>query len=676
VEKKEKELLQFVAHTIRVISAETVENAKSGHPGAPMGLAEIAAVLWGKILKVNPDDPTWKNRDRFILSAGHASAMLYTVLHLMGFDIKIEDLKNFRKWGSITPGHPEFSPEHGIEATTGPLGQGFAMGVGMAIAQRKLMDIFNKPGYNIIDHFIFAIVSDGDIMEGISQEAASLAGHLGLGRIIYIYDSNKITIDGSTSLTLSEDVRKKFESMGWHTLEMDGEDFEAIEQSIEEAKKVEDKPSLIVAHTKIGRFSPTKEGSPKVHGAPLGPEELEGLKKNIGWKYGPFEVPQEVYKFFEERRKVLKSEYEKWVKKFEEYKNKFKDLAEMWEKFFSLYIPDDLEKHFPKYEKGKEIATRNASEDTIQILAEKIPNLIGGSADLAESVKTTILKSKPISRNDFSGRNIYFGVREHAMGGILNGIALYGGLIPFGGTFLVFSDYMRPSIRIAALMKTKVIYVFSHDSIFVGEDGPTHQPIEHLASLRAIPSLVVIRPADANEVQYAWEMALKEKRPVALILTRQGVPVIDREKYAPPHLIRKGGYTIADCKNPDVIIFATGSEVPLALEVHETLEEKGIGSRVINLASWEIFEEQDENYKKKVLGDEENALRVVIEAASPFGWAKYVGRDGIFICVETFGASAPYKVIKEKFGFTKEKIAEKIIQKLNEKINQKIMLKN
>ncbi|GBD04288.1 Transketolase [bacterium HR19] len=661
--ESEKEILKLISTTIRIVCSEMVEFAKSGHPGAPLGLAEIATVLWGKILKINPKVPLWEDRDRFILSAGHASALLYTMLHLAGYDITKEDLKNFRKWKSKTPGHPEVDQKLGIETTTGPLGQGFGMGVGMAIAERKLRETFNRENYEIVNHFIYAIVSDGDIMEGISYESASIAGHLGLGRIIYLYDSNRTTIDGSTSLTFSEDVKKRFESLGWHTLEIDGHDIDAIEQAIKEAQKVEDKPSLIICHTIMAKGSIKKEGSSKAHGAPLGEEEVKMMREKFNWKLPPFEIPEEVKKFFEKRRKEWEKEYKKWETKFNEYRKKFPEMAELWDSFFKLKIPDDLEKFFPKYEKGKKIATRNASGDTIQILAEKIPNLIGGAADLAESVKTYIEKSPFLKKDSFQGQNIHFGVREHAMGAITNGIALHGGFIPFCGTFLIFSDYMRPAIRLAALMKNKVIFVFSHDSVFLGEDGPTHQPVEHLPSLRAIPNLVVIRPADANEVPYAWEIALREKRPVAIILTRQPVEVIDREKYAPPHLIKKGGYIIAgeNIENPDMLIISSGSEVPLAIEVHEKLKEEGLLSKVVNLASWEIFEEQPEEYKENVIPKfEKIPFRVVIEAASSFGWAKYAGPYALYFCVDSFGHSAPYEVIKEKLGFTAEKIVEKI----------------
>lgn len=654
------EVLQEISKTIKILSIEMVERAKSGHPGAPMGLSDIAAVLWGKFIKVCPEKPEWQNRDRFILSAGHASALLYSTLHLAGFNITKEDLANFRQWGSTTPGHPEYNPKIGVETTTGPLGQGFAMGVGMAIAKRILQSIFNRDGFNLLDHYIYGIVSDGDIMEGISYEAASIAGYLGLGEIIYIYDSNGITIDGKTSITFSEDVQKRFESAGWHVIEIDGHNFKEIDMAITEARKVKDKPSIIIAHTKIGKDSPTKEGTNKCHGAPLGEEEVKAVKKKIGWTLEPFEVPEVVKDFFRKKREQWRKEYERWENLFRRFCETFPDLAEKWNRFFTRYIPEDLEKYFPKYEAGKKIPTRVASEDVLQILSERVENLVGGSADLAESVKTVMKKFPFISRGNFAGRNIHFGIREHAMGGILNGISIYGGLIPYGGTFLVFSDYMRPSMRIAAMMKTKTIYLFSHDSIFVGEDGPTHQPVEHLASLRSIPNLVTIRPADANEVPYCWQIALEEPRPVAIILTRQGVEVIDRKKYSDPSLVKRGGYVIAkNSEKPTLIIISSGSEVPISIKVYEKLRELKIESWVVNMASWEIFEEQPDDYKRSVLPPEVKK-RVIIETGTSFGWAKYGGENALYITVEEFGVSAPFEVIQEKFGFTPEKIVQKI----------------
>ncbi len=653
--------LELISRTIKIISIDMVERAKSGHPGAPMGLSEIATFLWLN-LKISPSKPTWQNRDRFILSAGHASALLYSLLFLSGI-LDESDLMNFRQWGSRTPGHPELNREIGIEATTGPLGQGFAMGIGMAIAKKILAEEFNTPEFKIIDHFIYAIVSDGDLMEGVSQEATSLAGHLGLGELIYIYDSNRVTIDGPTNLTFSDDIALKFRSMGWHTVEIDGHDFKAISQALEEAKAEKNKPSLIIAHTIIGRGSPNKEGSNKTHGAPLGEDEVEAIKRKLGWELPQFKIPHRVKELFERKREDWENKREEWEKIFEAWRNKYPELAKKWDNFFSLRIPD-IENNLPNYKAGAEIPTRNASEDTLQVICNTVQNLVGGSADLAESVKTVMKKYGFISKGNFRGRNIHFGVREHAMGGILNGIALYGGLIPFGGTFLVFSDYMRPAIRLSALMKTKVIFVFSHDSIFVGEDGPTHQPVEHLASLRAIPNLTVIRPADANEVPYAWDIALRENGPTAIILTRQPVKVIDRSKYAPASEIRKGGYVICKSEKPDVVIIATGSEVSLAIEVHEILSKKNIRSWVVNLASWEIFERQPEEYKKQVIPP--GIPKVVIEAGTSFGWAKFAGEKAIYITVERFGESAPYKVIKEKFGFTPENISEKIEKFLKE----------
>lgn len=656
------ELLRQISDTIKTLSIDMVERAKSGHPGAPMGLSDIAAVLWSKFIKVCPEKPSWQNRDRFILSAGHASALLYSVLHLAGFDIKKEDLMNFRQWGSKTPGHPEYNPDLGIETTTGPLGQGFSVGVGMAIAQKIMKETFNNDEFKIVDHYIYGIVSDGDLMEGISYESASIAGHLGLGEIIYIYDSNQITIDGSTSITFSDDIRKRFESVNWHVLEIDGHDFKMIEDAIKEAKNERTKPSLIIAHTKIGKGSPTKEGTNKCHGSPLGESEVKAVKQKLGWMLEPFEVPESVRKFFDVKRRKWKEEYHKWEKELMRFAEKYPKLYEKWNLYLSRNIPKEIP--IPKYEAGKKIATRIASEEFLQILADKVGNLVGGSADLAESVKTTMKKYSFISRGSFSGRNIHFGVREHAMGGILNGISLYGGLIPYGGTFLVFSDYMRPAIRIASLTGAKVIYLFSHDSVFVGEDGPTHQPVEHLASLRAMPNLVVIRPADASEVPYAWLIALEQNRPTAIILTRQEVEVIDRNKYPDPSLVRRGGYLIGkNGAKPDVLIISSGSEVSLSLNVHEELAKIGVKSWVVNLASWEIFDEQDLEYRSSVIPPDVKK-RVVIEASSSFGFAKYGGENPLYITVDHFGHSAPAKVIQGKLGFTPKEILKKIIDYL------------
>lgn len=657
-----EDILREISNTIKILSIDMVERAKSGHPGAPMGLSDVAAVLWAKFMRVFPEDPWWQNRDRFILSAGHASALLYSVLHLIGFNLTKEDLMSFRQWNSKTPGHPEYNPEIGVEMTTGPLGQGFAVGVGMAIAQRILKSMFNKDDIKILDHHIYGIVSDGDLMEGISYEAASIAGHLHLGEIIYIYDSNKVTIDGPTDITFSEDIRKRFESAGWHVLEIDGHDFKQIERAVREAKSEKDSPSLIVAHTRIGKDSPTKEGSNKCHGAPLGEEEVRAIKRKLGWNLEPFEVPESVKRYFRMRRKCLKDEYRKWKMNFQRYCEKYPSDAEKWKLFFSGKISQDLERYLPRYEAGKSISTRSASEDVLQVLADMVPNLVGGSADLSESVKTVMKRYSFFSASNPSGRNIYFGVREHAMAGILTGISLYGGLIPYGGTFLVFSDYMRPAVRVASLIGARVIYVFSHDSVFVGEDGPTHQPVEHLASLRSIPNLVVIRPADANEVAYAWLVALEQRRPVAIILTRQDVEVIDRKRYADPSLVKKGGYVIGkNSQNPDILLISSGSEVSISLKVQEKLEKLGISSWVINLASWEIFEEQPLEYKLSVIPPHVKR-RVIVEAGSSFGWERYGGENALYITIDNFGKSAPAKVLQEKLGFTPDRIVEKILR--------------
>ncbi len=656
-----KKIDELCINTLRMLSVDCIERARSGHPGMPMGAAPMAYVLWTRFLRHNPKNPNWLNRDRFILSAGHASALLYSLLYLTGYDLSLDDLKNFRQWGSKTPGHPEYGTTPGVETTTGPLGQGFANAVGMAIAQAFLASRFNRPGYEIIDHYIYAILSDGDLMEGISHEAGSLAGHLKLGKLIFLYDNNKITIEGSTDLTFTEDVLKRFDSYGWHVQEVeDGNDIDAIEKAIRNAQ-MDSRPSLISIRTIIGYGSPRKQGTSKVHGEPLGPEEAELTKRNLGWPLEPFYVPEEVLEHFRKAVERGKALEEEWNRKYSEYKKKFPDLAKELESFLKKELPEGWDKDLPSFEPSKEgIPTRSASGKVLNILASRIKNLIGGSADLGPSNKTLLLNETDFQAGNYSGRNLRFGVREHAMGAILNGMALYNGLIPYGGTFLIFSEYMRPAIRMAALMKLKVIYVFTHDSIGVGEDGPTHQPVEQLAGLRSIPGLTVIRPCDANEVVYAWKYAISEKNgPVALIFTRQKVPIIDRKKFSSAEGLLKGAYILKKEKEKlDVILIATGSEVHVAIDAAEILEKKGLGVRIVSMPSWEIFEKQDEEYKKEVLPDD--VPKVAIEAAYPMGWERYVGCKGMIIGVERFGKSAPYKVLFEKFGFTGEKVAKRV----------------
>lgn len=650
-------------NTIRMLAVDAVEKAKSGHPGMPMGAAAIAYVLWTKFLRHNPRNPSWPNRDRFVLSAGHGSTLLYSLLYLTGYDMSLEDIKNFRQWGSKTPGHPEYDISLGIETTTGPLGQGFGTGVGMAIAQRYLADYFNRPGYPLFDYYIYAIVSDGDLMEGVSSEAASLAGHLKLGKIIYIYDDNHITIEGSTELTFSEDVGKKFTALGWQVQNVDGYDLEGIARAITNAQQEKKKPSLIIARTHIAYGSPNKQDTAASHGAPLGPEEVKLTKQNLNWPLEPeFYVPQEALDYYRkaiERGKIYEQE---WQNMFESYSKEFPELAQQWQMFSKRELGETWKEKIPKFEDANTpVATRSASGKVLNAIAPYIPNLIGGSADLAPSNQTYLNDYQDFGP-ETSGRNLHFGIREHAMGTVLNGIALSQALIPYGGTFLVFSDYMRPAIRMAAMMKLPVIYVFTHDSIGLGEDGPTHQPIEHLPSLRTIPNLTVIRPADATETAVAWEVALEHRNgPVALILTRQKLPIIDRKKFASATGLKRGAYVLVDPPEgrPEVILLATGSEVHLALEAYEELTNKKIATRVVSMPSWELFEKQPQSYRDEILLPQVTA-RLAIEASYPLSWRCYVGLDGDILGITTFGASAPYKILFEKYGFTVDNVVAKV----------------
>ncbi|GBE01866.1 transketolase [bacterium BMS3Bbin06] len=657
---------ELCINTIRFLAVDAVQKANSGHPGMPMGDAAMAYVLWNKFLKHNPKNPLWMNRDRFVLSAGHGSMLLYSLLHLTGYPLSLKDIKNFRQWGSKTPGHPEYDPETGIETTTGPLGQGFATGVGMAIAERYLREYFNKPGFPIVDFNIYAICSDGDLMEGVSSEAASLAGHLGLGNLIYLYSDNKITIEGSTDLAFTEDVAARFRAYGWHVQGVDGNDLKAIERVIREAKREKTRPSLIVARTHIAYGSPNKEGTPEAHGAPLGEEEVSLSKKNLGWPETPrFYVPGEALKHMKKAVGKGRAAENKWTTMTRRYRRKYPDLYNRFLEFTTGNLPDGWDSGLPEFRSADgPMATRSASGKVLNVLAGRVHNIIGGSADLAPS-NNTYLKSFPVFGVKKKGRNIHFGVREHAMGAALNGMALTGGIIPYGGTFLIFSDYMRPAIRLASLMKQHVIYVFTHDSIALGEDGPTHQPVEQLSSLRSIPNFTEIRPADANETREAWKIALQHGNgPVALILTRQKVPVIDRKTYASEVNIRKGAYILADSGGkPELIILASGSEVHLAIEAYEGLVKQGMKVRVVNMASFRLFDGQSERYKKKVLPDD-CRKRLAVEAGSSLSWYKYVGIEGDVVGVDRFGASAPYKVIYEKFGLTVDNIVGRSIKLL------------
>jgi len=657
-------------NTIRTLAMDAVQKAKSGHPGAPMGLAAAAYALWVHILKHNPRNPQWDDRDRFILSCGHASMLLYSLLYLTGYDLSLDDIKDFRQWDSKTPGHPEFGCAQGVETTTGPLGQGFANAVGMALAERHLAAVFNRPGHEIVDHFTYVICGDGDLMEGITSEAASFAGHLGLGKIICIYDDNGITIEGKTEIAFNEDVAMRFRSYDWHVLKIDeGNDIGAIIEAIKAAKNETERPSLIILRTHIACGSPNKQDSCDAHGAPLGEEEVVNTKKNLGWPEDKrFYVPEKALTVFRKCIEKGADEESRWLERFSSLQKKYPDLAKRWLDATQGKRRKEWKVELPAFSDfDSPLATRAASGRILNTIAEKLPQLIGGSADLAPSNNTIIKSSHDFQKNSYDGRNIRFGVREHAMGGILSGIALHKGLIPYGGTFLVFSDYMKPSIRLASMMGLHVIYVFTHDSIAVGEDGPTHQPVEQLAALRAIPGLVVIRPADASETTEAWRQAvLSYEQPVALILSRQKLPVIDRNLYGAAEGLAKGGYILADSEaKPDIILIATGSEVHIALEASKKLTEKGIAVRVVSMPSLELFERNPREYKDKVLLPEVR-LRLIIEAGLPMGWERYAGEKGSIIGIKGFGASAPGGIMMEKYGFTPENIVQRAMEMLGQ----------
>lgn len=653
---------ELCVNTIRTLSMDAVQAAESGHPGMPMGMADAAYVLWTKFLKHDPSNPDWYDRDRFILSAGHGSMLLYSLLHLTGYDLSLEELKNFRQWGSKTPGHPEYGDTPGVETTTGPLGQGFATGVGMAMAERHLAAVFNTDDHKITDHYIYGIVSDGDLMEGISHEAASLAGHLKLGKIVYLYDANEISIDGSTDLAYTEDAAKRFESYNWHVLKVDGHDRQAVEEAIEKARSVDSKPSIIICRTHIGYGSPNKQDSADSHGSPLGGDEIAKTKKNLGWDPDKkFYIPDQVLSHF--RKAVAKGEElsKEWKAKFDAYKKENRAKAEDFETRIKRVLPGNFEQMLPVFETSeKGIATRAASGKVINAISDNIPAMLGGSADLTGSNKTWIDNAAIFDSGNYAGRNVHFGVREHAMGAALNGMALHGGIIPFGGTFLIFSDYCRPAIRIAALSHIPSIFVLTHDSIGLGEDGPTHQPIEHLASLRAMPNVQVLRPADANEVAWSWKAALEyEDGPSLLALTRQALPIFDRNKTNDASLVGKGAYILSDSEGdiPDLILIATGSEVQLIMDAQQELRSMDIDCRVVSMPSWELFEKQDEAYRQKVLPNSV-AARISIEAGSTFGWQKWVGSKGVTIGIDHFGASAPYEEIYEHFGLTTGRVVK------------------
>ncbi len=688
---EQEKLDNLCINTIRFLSIDAIQQANSGHPGMPMGAAAMGYTLWTRFLKHNPANPLWFDRDRFVLSAGHGSMLLYALLHLTGYDLPLEEVRNFRQWGSLTPGHPERLHTPGVEVTTGPLGQGFANGVGMAMAERHLAARFNREGHEIIDHYTYSICSDGDIMEGVAAEAASLAGHLRLGKLIYLYDANEISLAAATSLTFTEDVPRRFDAYGWHTQVVeDGNDVAAISTAIEAAKQVTDKPSLIMVRTHIGFGSPNMQDTFDVHGKPLGKDEVKATRANLGWPSDEeFFVPEEARKVFHNELSKGKLAEEAWNKRFEVYRQKFPEAAaellgmmrgepvEGWRSALPRFRPED----------GK-VATRSASGKIINALAKQVPALIGGAADLGPSTKTTMkdmgdFEPPALAGTDtqgsagggwsWAGRNIHFGVREHAMGSIANGMAAHGGMRPYVSTFLMFSDYLRPTLRLAGLMKLPVIYVFTHDSVAVGEDGPTHQPIEHVASLRAIPELLVLRPGDANETAVAWELAIESKeQPVALILTRQDLPIPDRGEVADAEGVRRGAYILKDCdeETPDLILIASGSEVALALESQQKLAAEGIAVRVVSMPSWELFAAQAEDYRESVLPKRVKA-RLSIEAGSTLGWERWVGSEGAALGIDRFGTSAPGDQVLHEYGFNVDNVCLHAKRLLKEKVTVK-----
>ena len=676
------ELDQLCINTIRTLAIDAVQKANSGHPGLPLGAAPMAYVLWTRFMRYNPKNPKWENRDRFLLSAGHGCMLLYALLYLTGYELSLDEIKNFRQWGSKTPGHPEYGMAPGVEITTGPLGQGFANGVGMAMGAAHLAAKFNQKDFPLIDHHIYAIVSDGDLMEGVAAEAASLAGHLKLGNLIYLYDDNHVTIEGFTDLAFSEDVPKRFESYGWHTSTVeDGNDLAAIEAAIRDAQSVADRPSLISVKTTIGYGMPTA-GTRKAHSDPPGEEAVRETKRHLGWPEDKeFLVPEEALAHFRRAMERGAQQESEWKDLIAKYQEKHADLGKLWTQTVSGELPDEWEKHLPDFADAEAMATRVASGKVINALAPHMPMLIGGSADLGVSNNTDIKDGGDFEAGSYDGRIIHFGVREHAMGATLTGMSLNGGLIPYGGTFMTFSDYMRPSIRLACLSEVQVIYVFTHDSVGLGEDGPTHQPIEHLAALRAIPHLFVVRPADVHEVREAWRLAiLRRDAPTALALTRQKVPLIDRKVLASAEGLRKGGYVLAEAEgpssddasddrnevktgsssdrvDPQLILIATGSEVSLALEARSQLQKDGVPTRVVSMPCIELFAQQAKEYRDEVLPPAVTA-RLAVEAGVRQGWDRWVGPDGDVVCLDRFGASAPGEVALKKLGFNVENVVE------------------
>jgi transketolase len=678
------ELNRLCVDTIRFLSVDAVQKANSGHPGLPLDAAPMAYVLWTRFLRHNPADPTWWDRDRFVMSAGHGSMMLYSLLHLTGYaDMTMEQIQRFRQWGSITPGHPESHLTKGVEASTGPLGQGVGNAVGMAIAEAHLGARYNRPGHEIFKHFTYVLASDGDLMEGVGAEASSLAGHLELGRLIVLYDSNHVTLSATTNVAFSEDVGARYEAHGWHVQHVDdGNDLATIEKSIRAARDVPGKPSLIIVNTVLGYGAPDVQGTYEAHGKPLGAEEVAKTKKNLGWpERPPFLIPPEALVHFREARANGASLQQKWRGRFDAYAKEFPALAAEVERRFHGDLPEGWDAKLPTFPAdAKGLATRKSSEKVLQAAAQSVPELVGGSGDLDPSTNTALkqdgdFEPPPLKVAgaqglaggawSYAGRNIHFGVREHAMGAAVNGLSYHGGFVPFGATFLVFADYMRPSIRLAAIAHLGSIFVYTHDSIGVGEDGPSHEPVEQIASLRAIPNLVVIRPCDANETRVAWQAALEERaRPTALILTRQYVPTLDRQTYAPAELLRRGAYVLnPGDATPDLILIATGSEVSLTVEAEARLRAEGVRVRLVSMPSWRLFEEQPADYQESVLPASITA-RLAVEAASPFGWERFTGTRGAILGVDRFGASAPGDVVLREYGFTTDNVVRRAMELL------------
>ena len=662
----QNDLSTLAINSIRVLAIDAIQKANSGHPGLPMGAAPMAYELWMNHLQHNPQNPSWANRDRFVLSAGHGSMLLYALLYLTGYDLSLEDIQDFRQWHSKTPGHPEYAETPGVETTTGPLGQGAANAVGMALAEAYLAKTFNRDGHTIVDHYTYALVGDGDLMEGVCIEATALAGHWGLGKLIFLYDDNLITLDGEAAMTFTEDVRARFEAQGWHTSAVsDGNDIQAIGNAIHEAKSVTDKPSLIAIRTVIGYGSPNKAGTSKAHGSPLGEDEVRLVKENFGWSQEPFFVPGEALEHTREAQTRGSAAETSWNETFQAWRSAHPSLAAEWDQVHAGTLPDGWDADIPIFDDEKPMATRNASGTVLNAIAKHVPTMIGGDADLAGSTKTIIQDAEHTAAGKAQARNLRFGVREHAMGAIVNGLALHGGITkPYSATFLTFSDYMRPAMRLGALMNIPAVYVFTHDSIGLGEDGPTHQPVEHIMALRTIPNLAVFRPADAQETAGAWKAAMQLDGPAALIFTRQGLPVLggDDDTVEAIHAgVALGGYVLVDPEeeNPEVILIATGSEVAIALEASDRLNDHDVPTRVVSIPCWELFEAQPKDYRDSVLPPEITA-RVSIEAGVTLGWERYVGSEGITIGVNRFGASAPYQKIYEEYGLTVERIIKTV----------------